>query len=248
MPGGDVCGQWGREHLRIPALAGRRSAGPRRCPGLNSTSHGWQRAADAAGCAAGYLIGSVPFGLIVGKAVGGLDVRDFGSGNMGTANVLRTVGARAGAITFGLDVAKGAAAVAVARKLGADPAAQAAAGLAACVGHSWPVFARFRGGKAVATAFGGLLMVSPQAAAWATAGGAAALSPSPNHVRGLADRRWHGDLWGGPREQPPSRRRCPLSSPRSLRPSSCCAMRRTSGGSRAVRSPSFRARCWGGRH
>jgi glycerol-3-phosphate acyltransferase PlsY len=135
-------------------------------------------AAAVTGCAAGYLIGSMPFGLIVGKAVGGLDVRDFGSGNMGTANVLRTVGARAGAITFALDVAKGAGAVAIARRCGADPAAQAAAGLAACIGHSWPVFARFRGGKAVATAFGGLLMVSPEAAAWATAGGIGALAVS----------------------------------------------------------------------
>jgi glycerol-3-phosphate acyltransferase PlsY len=135
-------------------------------------------AATAASCAAGYLIGSVPFGLIVGRAVGGLDVRDFGSGNMGTANVLRTVGARAGAITFALDVAKGAAAIGLARRCGADPAAQAAAGLAACVGHSWPVFARFRGGKAVATAFGGLLMVSPEAAAWATVGGIGALALS----------------------------------------------------------------------
>src|SRR6202521_2149117 len=95
--------------------------------------------AAAAGCAAGYVIGSVPFGLMVGKAVGGLDVRDFGSGNMGTANVARTIGARAGALTFGLDVAKGAAAVVVARRLGADPAAQAAAGLAACIGHPWAV-------------------------------------------------------------------------------------------------------------
>ncbi len=135
-------------------------------------------AAAVASCAAGYLIGSVPFGLIVGKTVGGLDVRDFGSGNMGTANVLRTVGARAGAITFALDVAKGAGAVAIARRSGADPAAQAAAGLAACIGHSWPVFARFRGGKAVATAFGGLLMVSPEAAAWATVGGIGALALS----------------------------------------------------------------------
>ncbi len=135
-------------------------------------------AAAVASCAAGYLIGSVPFGLIVGRAVGGLDVRDFGSGNMGTANVLRTVGARAGAITFALDVAKGTAAIGLARKLGADPAAQAAAGLAACVGHSWPVFARFRGGKAVATAFGGLVVVSPEAAAWATVGGIGALALS----------------------------------------------------------------------
>src|SRR6202051_3834678 len=134
-------------------------------------------AATAAGCAAGYRIGSVPFGLIVGRAVGGLDVRDFGSGNMGPANVLRPVGARAGAITFALDVAKGAGAVAIARRCGADPAAQAAAGLAACIGHSWPVFARFRGGKAVATAFGGLLMVSPEAAAWATVGGGRGLRP-----------------------------------------------------------------------
>jgi glycerol-3-phosphate acyltransferase PlsY len=136
------------------------------------------KAAAAASCTAGYLIGSVPFGLIVGRTVGGLDVRDFGSGNMGTANVLRTVGARAGALTFALDVAKGAAAIRLARRWGADPTAQAAAGLAACVGHSWPVFARFRGGKAVATAFGGLLTVSPEAAAWATVGGLGALALS----------------------------------------------------------------------
>src|SRR5579863_1385800 len=135
-------------------------------------------AATAASCAAGYLVGSIPFGLIVGRAAGGLDVRDFGSGNMGTANVLRTVGARAGAITFALDVAKGAAAVGLARRCGADRTEQAAAGIAACIGHSWPVFARFRGGKAVATAFGGLLMVSPEAAAWATVGGIGALALS----------------------------------------------------------------------
>jgi glycerol-3-phosphate acyltransferase PlsY len=132
--------------------------------------------AAAASCAAGYLIGSVPFGLIVGRTVGGLDVRDYGSGNMGTANVLRTIGAKAGALTFGLDVAKGALAVEVARMLGADKDAQAAAGLAACVGHSWPVFARFRGGKAVATAAGALVMVSPQAFGFAAVGGGAAIA------------------------------------------------------------------------
>src|SRR5580704_6013839 len=133
------------------------------------------KAAATASCTAGYLIGSVPFGLIVGRAVGGLDVRDFGSGNMGTANVLRTVGARAGAITFALDVGKGAAAIGLARAWGGDPATQAAAGLAACVGHSWPVFARFRGGKAVATAAGALIVVSPQAFAFAAAGGVGGL-------------------------------------------------------------------------
>jgi glycerol-3-phosphate acyltransferase PlsY len=91
---------------------------------------------------------------------------------------LRTVGARAGAITFALDVGKGAAAIGVARALGADRTTQAAAGLAACVGHSWPVFAKFRGGKAVATAFGALVLVSPEAAAWATVGGLGALAAS----------------------------------------------------------------------
>ncbi len=132
--------------------------------------------AAAAGCAAGYLIGSVPFGLIVGRVAGGVDVRDVGSGNIGTTNVLRAAGAKAGALTFGLDVAKGAAAVGLARRLGADPAAQAAAGLAACVGHSWPAFARFRGGKAVATAFGGLVMVAPEAAVFATVAGLGGLA------------------------------------------------------------------------
>ena len=63
----------------------------------------------------------------------------------------------------------------VARRLGADPAAQAGAGLAACIGHSWPVFARFRGGKAVATAAGALVVVSPPAFAFAAAGGVGGL-------------------------------------------------------------------------
>ena len=96
-----------------------RCVGPRRAVrgAKLARRYGWQVAA-AAGCAAGYLIGSVPFGLIVGRAVGGLDVRDFGSGNIGTTNVVRTIGASAGALTFGLDVAKGAAAVGLARRLG----------------------------------------------------------------------------------------------------------------------------------
>jgi len=132
--------------------------------------------AAAAGCAAGYVIGSVPFGLIVGRVAGGVDVRDVGSGNIGTTNVLRAAGAKAGAVTFALDVAKGAAAVGLARRLGADHAGQAAAGLAACVGHSWPAFARFRGGKAVATAFGALVMVAPETAVVSTVAGLGALA------------------------------------------------------------------------
>ena len=129
------------------------------------------RLADICGCAAGYLIGSIPVGVVVGRAARGLDVRDYGSGSMGTTNVLRLVGPTAATATFGLDVAKGSLAVAVARRLGANRSAQAAAGLAAVVGHSWPLFARFRGGKGVATAFGALLPLSTQASAFAVVGG-----------------------------------------------------------------------------
>jgi glycerol-3-phosphate acyltransferase PlsY len=124
---------------------------------------------------AGYLIGSIPFGLLLGRAARGLDVRDQGSGSMGTTNVLRAVGPGAAAATFALDVAKGAAAVRCARALDAGPAGEAAAGIAAMVGHSWPVFAGFRGGKSVATAFGVLLETSPEASVWAVTGGLSAL-------------------------------------------------------------------------
>jgi acyl phosphate:glycerol-3-phosphate acyltransferase len=126
--------------------------------------------------AAGYLIGSIPFGLLLGRAARGLDVRELGSGNMGTANVLRVVGPGAALATFALDVAKGAAAVRCARALDAGPAGDVTAGIAAMVGHSWPVFAGFRGGKSVATAFGVLLETSSEASGWALAGGIAALA------------------------------------------------------------------------
>ncbi|MFN2581533.1 MAG: glycerol-3-phosphate 1-O-acyltransferase PlsY [Candidatus Dormibacteria bacterium] len=133
------------------------------------------RFADVGGCAAGYLIGSVPIGVLMGRALRGLDVREHGSHSMGTTNVLRLVGPSAAAATFALDVGKGTAAVAVARRLGADTAGQAAAGLAAIVGHNWPVFAHFRGGKGVATGFGALLMSAPAASPYAIGAGLAAL-------------------------------------------------------------------------
>ena len=135
-------------------------------------------ASDLAGCAAGYALGSVPVGLWLGRRVRHLDVRQFGSGSIGTTNVLRTIGPAAAATTFVLDVAKGSAAVLVARAVGADAAGQAAAGFAAVVGHSWPALARFRGGKSVATAFGGLLVVSPLGSACAVGLGLPALVSS----------------------------------------------------------------------
>ncbi|HEV7677784.1 MAG TPA: glycerol-3-phosphate 1-O-acyltransferase PlsY [Candidatus Dormibacteraeota bacterium] len=118
-------------------------------------------ASDLAATAAGYTLGSLPVGLWLGRRVRHIDVRKFGSGSIGTTNVLRTVGPAAAATTFALDVAKGSAAILVARALGADAAGQAAAGFAAVVGHSWPALAKFHGGKSVATAFGGLLVMSP---------------------------------------------------------------------------------------
>lgn len=103
-------------------------------------------------------------------------MREQGSGSIGTTNVLRAVGPGAAAATFVLDVGKGAAAVRSARALHAGPAGEVTAGIAAMVGHSWPVFAGFRGGKSVATAFGVLLEVSPEASGWALVGGLTALA------------------------------------------------------------------------
>ncbi|MBV8302439.1 MAG: glycerol-3-phosphate 1-O-acyltransferase PlsY [Candidatus Dormibacteraeota bacterium] len=134
--------------------------------------------ADLTACACGYAIGSIPVGLLVGRAVRGLDVREQGSGSIGTTNVLRLAGPSAAALTFGLDVAKGAVAVGLARRLGADRRGAVVAGFAAMIGHCWPAFARFRGGKGVATGFGAMLAVSPQVAAYPVVGGLAALAAS----------------------------------------------------------------------
>lgn len=136
------------------------------------------RLADVTGVAAGYLIGSVPVGLLLGRSIRGMDVREHGSHSTGTTNVLRLVGPTAAATTFALDVAKGSAAALVARKLGADRNGQAAAAFAAMVGHAWPVFAGFRGGKSVASGFGGMLALTPWGSATAVAGGLTALFAS----------------------------------------------------------------------
>jgi len=104
----------------------------------------------------GYLLGSVPFGVIVTRAMGLGDLRAIGSGNIGATNVLRTGNRGAAAATLILDGAKGALAVLVARWVAGEDAAQLA-GLAAFVGHLFPVWLGFRGGKGVATFLGVLL-------------------------------------------------------------------------------------------
>jgi len=109
------------------------------------------------------LIGSVPFALIIAKRWGAADLRSVGSGNLGAANVLRASGVTAGVLVALLDVGKGAAGVLLATRLGGSSAAPAVAGFAAIVGHVYPVWLRFRGGKGVATACGVFTALAPVA-------------------------------------------------------------------------------------
>ncbi len=123
---------------------------------------GW--AAIAVGIVAGYLFGGIPFGLIVGRLAGVGDVRQRGSGKTGFTNSLRAMGWKWALIVVIGDITKGAAAVLIGRMVLDDPWAAALAGVAAVIGHIFPVFAGFRGGRGVATAFGAFLAVSPPAA------------------------------------------------------------------------------------
>lgn len=111
----------------------------------------------------GYLLGSVSSAIICCRALGRTDPRTGGSGNPGATNVLRLAGRDAAALTLAGDVAKGALAVTIARALNAEPLVQALAGAAAFLGHLYPVFFGFRGGKGVATALGALLVATPLA-------------------------------------------------------------------------------------
>jgi acyl phosphate:glycerol-3-phosphate acyltransferase len=113
---------------------------------------------------AAYLLGSIPFGLLVAKVFGGGDVRKAGSGNVGATNVARVAGPLAGILTLVLDAAKGSAAVWLAAHFSGEVAGwMVLAGLAALIGHCFPVWLRFHGGKGVATAAGVFLMLSPLA-------------------------------------------------------------------------------------
>lgn len=106
----------------------------------------------------GYLLGSVPLGLLLGKLYG-VDIREYGSGKTGAANVLRTLGLRAGGLAFVLDITKGVIPVVVARFV-LGPGGEVAAALAAVVGHNWPLYTKFRGGRGGATSLGGLAAMS----------------------------------------------------------------------------------------
>lgn len=116
----------------------------------------------AAAFVGGYLVGSIPFGILVARAFGLEDIRKLGSGNIGATNVLRTGNKAAAGLTLALDLTKGLAAALLGAEWG--PLASAAAGAGAAIGHCLPVWLVFRGGKGVATSFGALLVWNWEAA------------------------------------------------------------------------------------
>ncbi|MQF99296.1 MAG: glycerol-3-phosphate 1-O-acyltransferase PlsY [SAR202 cluster bacterium] len=108
-----------------------------------------------------YLIGAIPVGFLIVRLTRSVDIRDYGSGNIGMTNVLRTTGLKTGIIVLGLDTFKGVIPVFVSRQLYSDPYMETLAAIAVLVGHIWPVFLKFRGGKGVATGMGSFCFISP---------------------------------------------------------------------------------------
>jgi glycerol-3-phosphate acyltransferase PlsY len=113
------------------------------------------------GITAGYLLGAIPFAYITGRLIKGVDIRQVGGGNMGALNTMREIGLVPGLIVLVVDMAKGAAAVLIAAGLDVSLIWVFAAGAAAVIGHNWPVFLKFRGGKGAATAIGVFLALMP---------------------------------------------------------------------------------------
>jgi glycerol-3-phosphate acyltransferase PlsY len=111
----------------------------------------------------GYLLGSIPTAYIVSRLRKGIDIRNIGSRNMGGANVMREIGAREGVFVGLIDIAKGAGAILVAQALNVSELWVFGAGFAALVGHNFPVFAGFRGGRGSATIIGIFLVLAPKA-------------------------------------------------------------------------------------
>lgn len=109
-----------------------------------------------------YLLGSIPFALIVGKIGYGIDIREHGSGNLGGTNTFRVLGKKAGLIVTSADILKGTLAASLPLIFGLEDVLHPLLiGIAAVIGHTYPIFAKFKGGKAVATSAGVLLAYSP---------------------------------------------------------------------------------------
>ncbi len=114
-----------------------------------------------------YLLGAVPFGLVMCRVIKGVDLREVGSGNIGATNAMRVLGPPLGVVAFLLDFGKGY--VPAALLGGGEPEWQVLCGAAAVCGHVWPVYLRFRGGKAVATGCGAIVAIDPLIFVGATA-------------------------------------------------------------------------------
>ena len=141
----------------------------------------------------GYILGSVPIGLLMGRAVKGIDLRKLGSGKMGATNVLRTVGRPAAIAVLALDTSKTVAAVLIARIISDSPGPEVAAALSVQIGHNWPVFSRFKGGRGTAPGLGGLIIFSP----WATLASAVLGVPALALTRYMSLGSIMGALAGG---------------------------------------------------
>jgi glycerol-3-phosphate acyltransferase PlsY len=151
----------------------------------------------------GYLLGSIPFGMVLAAVMGLGNLRDIGSGNIGATNVLRTGSKKAAALTLILDGGKAAVAVLLARAFAGEDAAQLA-GLAAFVGHCFPVWLKFKGGKGVATFLGLLLALAwpvglASCATWLVAAVIGRISSLSALVAAAASTFWmvlfgHGDM------------------------------------------------------
>ncbi len=113
---------------------------------------------------ANYLVGSLPFGLIITKLFQGIDPRKKGSGNIGATNVLRVAGKKAAVATLFFDLCKGLPLIIVSRQSGFGDRITLLVGLAAILGHIFSVFLKFKGGKGVASSFGVILILAPQVA------------------------------------------------------------------------------------
>lgn len=110
---------------------------------------------------AGYLLGSVPFGLIAGRLFSNIDVREHGSGMTGMTNVIRTVGIWAGILVLSLDMGKTVLAVVLARYFTDSLNIEVVAAITAIMGHNWPLYSKFKGGRGVAPGWAGLIILSP---------------------------------------------------------------------------------------
>jgi glycerol-3-phosphate acyltransferase PlsY len=111
----------------------------------------------------GYLLGAVPFGLLIAKSQAGIDLRRYGSGSTGTTNVYRAVGWKASTVVFAADVLKAVIPIVAARLITGSSLVESAAGVAAIAGHCWPIYTGWRGGKGAASSLGAFVVINPTA-------------------------------------------------------------------------------------